>query len=1144
MWRSVLVDVAEVQNGAERTLRLWRKSKSEADRDIHALWRHEVRHVQRVMSYADAREVFVEAIEFTEDDSYFAIVLARSGKPIAELRESAAPGYWLRRLTEPGSRKLFWMNIQRLVTAIGILHAQGLVHGNIGPDVVMTHGFDEADFRLTGFEWSLWLGASAEGASAVGSSAALVYSFEGDWRSLGHLIAWTMGVTLTAAGDVVQSQTYHDAVVATHAETSLIRRLVAPTPAELVDAHSLSRAIDDILEALKRARTSGAAAFLILTFSTWDKIGDAIYEATNGEITTEDTNAQMQWVQSDIDAGATLLVPRRGPEERSRMRLVTANFVYELAAFANKHTGLTSWEVAVCRDVRSLTNGPGVTNYDEHRLSQQVEVVRRFKDASDMRARRAADVVSWGDIGSPGEPPGLNRSADVRRALLLIQTLEALVRTLENYPVEIVRTDRDQVILIRAQEGSDRDEFSRKIGLGETGEVLLRLFDDEQRDATLGWRLSKSASLGSPTSRDVAVHFITVSGSGLLQFRAERSLSVGDHYFLRADRELGTAQAIRRRLRNIAALESRLDLERSLHEPWRERRRSPEQPDLADEAFAELDKPKQLALRAVFETSPTFLVVGPPGVGKTKLATEVVRRRLLAEPASRILVSSQGHDSLDHLQQEIKTMLARAGMSNILVVRSRPPEGRSSTEDDIYVVVRMLLDRIVNSELLGNSPPPLISRTSAQLERFRQDPALKKLEAEDFAFASLVGEAAHIFLSTTNSHDIERLVESREQFDWVLIEEAAKATGPELVGPLLLSGKRLLIGDHHQLAPMEAKRIDTILRDPSLVTNALGLAKRTVAPIFADATELDELIAYLAEPAALNSTLTQAWSLLEPFRAFVERDKALASASPTPRRISATLTEQRRMDPAIARVVSGAFYNGELTTESGRAERAVTEVLPYDVLGRMVRSPIVVVDHPHVSSSGKSAAAERDRPRWHNLQEIESVIDVLRCVRPRSDGGAPSLAVLSPYNAQVDKLRARLQHLLKGPLLHVKNFATARVGGEFVGTVDSFQGSEADLVVLSLVRNNARVGFGALGFLRDWRRMNVALSRAKKQLVLVGSLSFLEEAVRGVSPRKDDPELSFLASITGTLRVMSTERRPDGVPLVSILAHHELRRPV
>jgi len=1145
--QSRLVDVVEVRSGLERTLRLWRKTGTPADQDLRALWRHEVRHVQRVMSYAQARDVIVEAVEVVEDDDYFGLVLVRAGQPLPQVLATASPRYWMRRLKEPGARNLFWANIRRVVAALGILHAQGLVHGHVGPEVLMTEGYEEPDFRLTGFEWSLWLAGDVNGREPGGGQGADgIYSFEGDWRSLGQFVAWSFGVTLTQSGDILQDEDPDALSLLGHGERQLVRRLVAPTTTESLDAASLTRTIDDLVVSLARSAAAGAAPLLIMTFASWDWLGRAVYDATDGEIAADDTVGQLNWIQGDLSAGAVLLVPPDFAGVKSRLRLITGSMVYELAAFTDKNTTVATWEIAVCRTVQTRKAALSVTNEDEHRLTQTVSVVQRFAEAQSLREQRAVDVVDWSTFAVPRTARGVTVATDVRRALLLAQILEALIRTLENYPVEILSRANGRV-RIRAEDESERDAFAKKVGLGTTADALHRLFDQDQRDAGIVWRLGRSPNLGASTLRDAEARFVEGSelhGAIVYEFEVDRDVVVGDTYFLRPEQELGTEQVIRRRLRNLAALESQVDLARALDNPLRERRKSPERLELEDAELADLDRPKQAALRAIFETLPSFFVVGPPGVGKTKLATEVVRRSLRLEPSTRMLISAQGHDALDHLQTEIKKALNFDEFEQVLLVRSKGSDARPTSNDDVGSVARRTVEQLATSELFRSAPESLRARVEAH--RFAVTAAdasaaiNRDLAAEQHALKSLILDAANVFLSTANSQDVERLVDAREQFDWVIVEEAAKATGPELVGPLLLSGRRLLIGDHHQLAPMEAERVLKILQDPTLVSAALALAKRHVAPVFGDTPELDELAAHLEEPAALEATARRARRLLEPFRNFVGEDET-GSPDRATGPISATLTEQRRMDPAIARVVSSAFYKGRLTTEAGRAARSA-DPLPYEVRGRMPRSPIVVIDFPHVSLSGKPEPVESGRPRWSNRGEVESVVDVLCRIRPRASGPAPTLAVLSPYAAQVARLSLRMRYLATGPLAHLSGFSSVRSGRQFVGTVDSFQGNEADLVILSLVRNNAWVGRHALGFLRDRRRMNVALSRAKKQLVIVGSLRFLEEAVRGPNPRGELDELSFLSDIVQTLRALANEQRDDGISLATILSPAEFRR--
>jgi superfamily I DNA and/or RNA helicase len=130
--------------------------------------------------------------------------------------------------------------------------------------------------------------------------------------------------------------------------------------------------------------------------------------------------------------------------------------------------------------------------------------------------------------------------------------------------------------------------------------------------------------------------------------------------------------------------------------------------------------------------------------------------------------------------------------------------------------------------------------------------------------------------------------------------------------------------------------------------------------------EIAELQAIAKDGAALRDVADMGLRLFEPFRTFVEEDARRVRTSANHRAISATLTEQRRMDPGIARIVSAAFYDGNLLTQEDRAQAADNDPPPFVVADGLPRSPVVVVDFKHVSATGAASPAERSRPRFHN----------------------------------------------------------------------------------------------------------------------------------------------------------------------------------
>jgi superfamily I DNA and/or RNA helicase len=398
------------------------------------------------------------------------------------------------------------------------------------------------------------------------------------------------------------------------------------------------------------------------------------------------------------------------------------------------------------------------------------------------------------------------------------------------------------------------------------------------------------------------------------------------------------------------------------------------------------------------------------------------------------------------------------------------------------------------------------------------------------ALDALVLESANVVFSTSNSFDIERLGDDGAQFDWVLIEEAAKATGPELIAPLSLSGRRLLIGDHNQLPPFDAERLTAILANNTAVRNALEQAEQVLGAAFFE-SGLEELRRAVRIEPVLQETTQLALRMLEPFRSLVEEEERKRAVAGGQRRtVSSELLCQHRMDPAIAELVSRCFYKNRLYTSAERIESAKLP-LPFKFDSNIPSAPIVFIDMPFASRSGKSEPVEKGRPRWHNPSERHVVSEIIGRLRasemPHASGLSNTLAVLSPYRAQVEQMARDIDNLRAGGASALAQFSGFTHDGRVHGTVDSSQGSEADLVIVSLVRNNHRNGVSALGFLRDPRRMNVLLSRAKMQLIVVGSLEFLKESTRHASAIEQD-DLAFIRSFLDTLDYLTNQKAARG----------------
>lgn len=443
---------------------------------------------------------------------------------------------------------------------------------------------------------------------------------------------------------------------------------------------------------------------------------------------------------------------------------------------------------------------------------------------------------------------------------------------------------------------------------------------------------------------------------------------------------------------------------------------------------------------AILDNEGIFSVQGPPGTGKTYLACEAITKLLERDEDARILVCAKEHQALRTLRNKLLTGFGDHLPLHVVVSQPRRVGLDKLVEGTPFDAARKSLAS-VSTELApsalrgsldtwGRQPPPLLER--------------------------LVENGAQIVFATTTSWTMKkaRFDPRAEPYDFAVVEEAGKCYPSELFGPLAISRNVLLIGDQKQLPPFQLEETKTAIDYIRTIPTAV--------------TELEKEMGN-REKGRIGWAEVKQW--LQPFARLYEGGPSFM------------LKEQYRMVPSISQLVSGTFYGTSFANRKSAAESR--PVFTHPKLGDMT---LVWIDVPFCSDLPKA----REDLGGHRFNKTELIIIARLFMDIKYNGrGSPSVAVLSPYNSQVDHLAGKkgLQAALPGSCPGVPGLNPR----DIVRTVDSFQGNEADLVVVSLVRNNT---FGhprnSWGFVLNPERLNVMLSRARRHLVVVGCAKMVE----------------------------------------------------
>lgn len=563
----------------------------------------------------------------------------------------------------------------------------------------------------------------------------------------------------------------------------------------------------------------------------------------------------------------------------------------------------------------------------------------------------------------------------------------------------------------------------------------------------------------------------------------------------------------------------------------------------------ELDDRKKKAINVALSTNAFCVIQGPPGTGKTKLIAELLRQLRVTE--KKVLLASQTHTAIDNaiegvissnMQEAPDIVISRVGraddervsdsVKSLLVsssldrwterVTANSTNGleewakkQGMTLEDIRVaqafsraasVLEELGDIETQLEVLFQRKSQLDSdysegRISGTLSLKSNDidqrlieiaAEISSLEKKASEFKRKVedldSELQHS--ASLNCSVLEFSVDDLREFgkNWI----GEKGVG-EIDAPRILD----VVEQWQEQLPAAPEMQTAFLLSSDVVSGTcVGIASAPIDKIEFDVCVIDE--AGKARPTETLVPMVRArrWILvgdsrqLPPFLGDYqnnpdvcddfglseeEQKKTFLSflEQSLPESSKVFLDTQYRMCKPVGRLISACFYDGAL-------ESVRDFSFSHLVASRAIRSPVTWFSTEIKQQKGESRRGES----FYNNVEVAEAERILGRIdfAAQAHGSVISVACITPYSAQIDMLERMTDR---------NEWAGIKV---LVGTIDSFQGREADVVVLSLVRSNRQ---GDLGFLSSAERVNVALSRAREALVIIGDASAAKSQVDG-----------------------------------------------
>lgn len=491
------------------------------------------------------------------------------------------------------------------------------------------------------------------------------------------------------------------------------------------------------------------------------------------------------------------------------------------------------------------------------------------------------------------------------------------------------------------------------------------------------------------------------------------------------------------------------------------------------------------------------IIQGPPGTGKSTAIAEIIWQHIRKDPKQKILLTSETNLAVDNAIDRLKN-----GQKNVVKpIRFGNTDNLES--EGYFYSLEAIADWQKSNSTQSNTVSHWVNNISKRvlkqddeqidsaLEKWKnhlQKPTneTKKLFADKYLeYVNLIGATGssigklnsenkwtsffRSYLNVFNrksyqENDFKNCNSTNISFDTVIMDEASKATPPELALPVLYGKKSIIVGDHRQLPPM------------------------------IDGEEIKDLLISIGEKALAKTLSHKEFETSQFERLFINIDES----------IKGTFDTQYRMHPAINEAIAQFYKNdGGLNCGLPLEETYHNSFDKWDSRYHGLQFKNIITPETHTIWLNVTTPEIQEGTSRVNFGEIE-VIDNILTVLENSEGKnefdkwlsdksleEKQIGLISFYGKQI--------HYINKMLKEKHNELPIRIS-----TVDRFQGMERNIIIVSMVRSNKLASFqgqqpdeiygelgyplqDSLGFAESPNRLNVALSRARRLLIVVGN---------------------------------------------------------